>query len=262
MRYRRPVRGRCRPSAIEVVLQDRVDRIVGACADLERSGLFKPIDPKAFISVEKSMDQVPQFNNWRVLKAQALTQGSIVPEGGDRLRVQFRLWDVFGEQQLTGQVYTTVRSNWRRIAHIIADAIYKRLTGEDGYFDTRIVYISESGPEQRRVKRAALDVLDQLPGLGFPQFKLQFREPVLQQRENPRQQIGRQRGNHPERQPSGQHAFGPEDRQAVFEAARAIGDLGEILHAELLLLRGEGAVIGRNHLQRARCEPRPKAVLM
>jgi TolB protein len=125
-------------------------------ADLERSGLFKPIDPKAFISVEKSIDQPPLFNNWRVLKAQALAQGRVTAEGGDRLRVELRLWDVFGEQQMTGQVYTTVRSNWRRIAHIIADAIYKRITGEEGYFDTRIVYISESGPDQRKVKRLAI----------------------------------------------------------------------------------------------------------
>ena len=131
-----------------------ISRVISA--DLERSGLFKPIDPKAFIAVEKTIEQPPQFNNWRVLKAQALAQGSLVAEGGDRLRVNFRLWDVFGEQQMTGQVYTTVRSNWRRIAHIIADAIYKRMTGEEGYFDTRIVYISESGPEQRKVKRLAI----------------------------------------------------------------------------------------------------------
>ena len=134
-----------------------IARVVSA--DLERSGLFKPIDPKAFISVEKSISEQPQFNNWRVLKAQALAQGSLIPEGGDRLRVQFRLWDVFAGEQMTGQVYTTVRSNWRRIAHIIADQIYKRLTGEDGYFDTRVVYIAESGPEQKRIKR--LTIMDQ-----------------------------------------------------------------------------------------------------
>ena len=134
-----------------------ISRVVSA--DLERSGLFKPIDPKAFISVEKTIDQPPQFNNWRVLKAQALAQGRVTAEGGDRLRVELRLWDVFGEQQMTGQVYTTVRSNWRRIAHIIADAIYKRMTGEEGYFDTRIVYISESGPEQKKIKR--LSIMDQ-----------------------------------------------------------------------------------------------------
>jgi TolB protein len=124
-------------------------------ADLERSGLFKPVDPKAFIAVEKSLDTMPDFKNWRPIGAQALTQGSITIEG-DRISVPFRLWDVLGEQQMAGQIYRTQRTNWRRIAHIIADAIYKRMTGEDGYFDTRIVYIAESGPEQRRIKRLAI----------------------------------------------------------------------------------------------------------
>jgi TolB protein len=77
-------------------------------------------------------------------------------QGDGRFRVEFRLWDVFAEQQLAGFAYTTTRQNWRRIAHIIADQIYKRITGEDGYFDTRIVYIAESGPAQKRVKRLAL----------------------------------------------------------------------------------------------------------
>jgi len=73
-----------------------------------------------------------------------------------RLRVEFRLWDVFAEQQMVGLAYFTVPDNWRRVAHIIADAIYKRVTGEDGYFDTRIVYIAENGPKKRRIKRLAI----------------------------------------------------------------------------------------------------------
>ncbi len=76
------------------------------------------------------------------------------PDG--KLQVEFRLWDVFAEQQLTGLRYTTTPQNWRRIAHIIADAIYKRITGEDGYFDTRIVYIAETGPLDKRIKRLAI----------------------------------------------------------------------------------------------------------
>ena len=79
------------------------------------------------------------------------------PDG--RLRVEFRLWDVFAETQMTGLAYFTTPSNWRRVAHIIADVIYKRLTGEEGYFDTRIVYVAESGPQNRRVKR--LGIMDQ-----------------------------------------------------------------------------------------------------
>ena len=73
-----------------------------------------------------------------------------------RLKVEFRLWDVFAEQQIAGLAYFTAPANWRRIAHSVADAIYKRITGEDGYFDTRIVYVAERGPETKRVKRLAI----------------------------------------------------------------------------------------------------------
>jgi TolB protein len=73
-----------------------------------------------------------------------------------RLRVEFRLWDVFAEQQMVGLAYMTSMTNWRRVAHIIADAIYKRITGEDGYFNTRIVYVAEQGPHTQRRKRLAI----------------------------------------------------------------------------------------------------------
>jgi TolB protein len=112
-------------------------------ADLVRSGLFSAVDEKAFIDTEKSIDRKPNFGNWRLLKAQALSQGKVEIDSNNQLKVQFRLWDVFAEQQMVGQVYSTVPENWRRISHIIADSIYKRVTGEDGYFDTRIVYIAE-----------------------------------------------------------------------------------------------------------------------
>ena len=124
-------------------------------ADLERSGLFRPLDPRAFIQVVAA-GEAPRFGDWRQINAQALVTGSVQTQGDGRFRVEFRLWDVFAEQQLAGFAYTTTRQNWRRIAHIIADQIYKRITGEDGYFDTRIVYIAESGPVQKRVKRLAL----------------------------------------------------------------------------------------------------------
>ena len=125
-------------------------------ADLVRSGLFAAIDSKAFIDVENSLNTVPKFGSWRVLKAQALSQGAVQLEAGNKLKVQFRLWDVFAEQQMVGRVYSTVAENWRRIAHIIADAIYKRVTGENGYFDTRVVYIAETGRGDRRIKRLAI----------------------------------------------------------------------------------------------------------
>lgn len=130
-------------------------RVIGQ--DLERSGLFRPMDPAGFVQDAASLAAGgPKFADWRVLNTQALVSGSVSPQGDGRLRVEFRLWDVFAEQQMTGMAYFTVPQNWRRIAHIVADAIYKRITGEDGYFDTRIVYISETGPENRRIKRLAI----------------------------------------------------------------------------------------------------------
>lgn len=125
-------------------------------ADLERSGLFRPIDQKAFIQKELSMKTLPRFGDWRILNAQALVQGHAIPKGNGELAIQFRLWDVFAEQQMVGLAYNTVADNWRRVAHIIADTIYQRITGESGYFDTRVVYVAESGPANRRVKRLAI----------------------------------------------------------------------------------------------------------
>lgn len=125
-------------------------------ADLERSGLFQPLDSRAFIDKEAATRTPPRYGDWRIINAQALVTGDAQVQPDGRLQVEFRLWDVLAEQQLTGLRYTTTPENWRRIAHIIADAVYKRITGEDGYFDTRIVYVSESGPMSRRVKRLAI----------------------------------------------------------------------------------------------------------
>ncbi len=125
-------------------------------ANLERSGLFQPIDKGAFIQDPNTLRAGPRFGDWRLINAQALISGGTQIQADGRLRVEFRLWDVFAEAQMTGLAYFTTPSNWRRVAHIISDAIYKRLTGEDGYFDTRIVYIAESGPQNRRVKRLAI----------------------------------------------------------------------------------------------------------
>ena len=128
-------------------------------SDLERSGLFRPIDQGAFIQNLVSLQAAPRFADWRLINAQALVNGSAQLQPDGRLRVEFRLWDVFSESQMTGLAYFTTPSNWRRVAHIIADVIYKRLTGEDGYFDTRIVYVAEEGAQNRRIKR--LGIMDQ-----------------------------------------------------------------------------------------------------
>lgn len=127
--------------------------------NLTRSGLFKTVDPRSFVQDMASLQIQPKFADWRVLNSQALVVGKVEPQGDGQLKVEFRLWDVFSESQMTGLSYKTVPQNWRRIAHIISDAIYKRITGEDGYFDTRIVYVSETGPATSRIKR--LGIMDQ-----------------------------------------------------------------------------------------------------
>jgi TolB protein len=108
-------------------------------ADLERSGLFRPLDPRSFTDKEGATRTPPNYADWRVIGAQALVTGTVEGQSDGRLQVEFRLWSVLDEQQMTGVRYTTTPQNWRRIAHIMADAIYKRITGEDGYFDTRVV---------------------------------------------------------------------------------------------------------------------------
>lgn len=127
-------------------------------ADLTRSGLFQMVDPEAFIKSDNPLVTLrnPNFNNWKAIGAQALMNGSIALQEDGRLKVEFRLWDVLGTNQMTGLRYFTSPKNWRRIAHLISDAIYKRLTGESGYFDTRVVYVSESGPATAKVKRLAI----------------------------------------------------------------------------------------------------------
>ena len=125
-------------------------------ADLKRSGLFNPLDPNSFIERITDTNAQPRFVDWQAIKAQALVTGQVINEGGGRFRTEFRLWDTYGGEQIIGQQYSTDPKNWRRVAHIIADAIYEALTGEKGYFDTRVVFVSESGAKDKRVKRLAI----------------------------------------------------------------------------------------------------------
>jgi tol-pal system beta propeller repeat protein TolB len=125
-------------------------------ADLKRSGLFAPVDRAAFIEKISNPDQSPRFDDWKVINAQALVTGRVVREADGRLRAEYRLWDTFAAQQLNGEQFFTRPEHWRRVAHIIADAIYERLTGEKGYFDSRVVFVSESGPKNARKKQLAI----------------------------------------------------------------------------------------------------------
>lgn len=128
-------------------------------ANLERSGLFSPIAPAAFPDRNLDIGIQPDFGGWKAINAQALVNGSITVEADGKLRVDFRLWDTFAGEQLLGLQFASTPENWRRVAHKISDAIYQRLTGEKGYFDSRVVFVAESGPRGNRVKR--LMIMDQ-----------------------------------------------------------------------------------------------------
>ncbi len=124
--------------------------------DLSSSGLFRPVDKKAFIEKITDFGKTPRFGDWRVINSQALVTGRVGRVSDGRLKAEFRLWDVIAQKQMVGLQFYTKPENWRRVAHMISDAIYKRLTGERGYFDTRIVFVDESGPKDKRIKRLAI----------------------------------------------------------------------------------------------------------
>jgi TolB protein len=152
--HRRPM-----PIAIADFSGPHGSSIAGAVRDnLSRSGLFQVQNPDSFLQRDMDVNVAPRFADWRITKTEAL----VVGRGGvvsGRLRVEFRLWDVYGESQMLGLEFATTDENWRRIAHKVSDAIYRRLTGEVGYFDSRVVFVAESGGRTNRVKRLA--VMDQ-----------------------------------------------------------------------------------------------------
>jgi len=124
--------------------------------NLINSGLFKLLDRDAYMQNPDQLNARPKFRDWRIIDAQALISGKIIKKTEDKLSVSVELWDVYGEKRMFGLSLSSKIKSWRRISHIISDKIYERLTGEEGYFDTRIVYISESGSQKNRIKRLAI----------------------------------------------------------------------------------------------------------
>ena len=126
--------------------------------NLTRCGYFQILNPTSYIEKLASVDTQPNFQSWRVINAQALLTASVTSSGGG-LVAQYRLWDIFAAKQIDGRQFTVQSGNWRKLAHILSDAIYEALTGEKGYFDSRLVFVDETGPKDKRVKRIA--VMDQ-----------------------------------------------------------------------------------------------------
>ncbi|MDC0533486.1 Tol-Pal system beta propeller repeat protein TolB [Candidatus Pelagibacter sp.] len=123
--------------------------------NLKTSGLFNPLNKDAFLQKPEIANLKPRFEDWNLIKAQALITGK-VSFVDEKLRVEFRLWDVLAGKEMMALAFTTVPNNWRRVGHIITDKVYERLTGEQGYFDTRIIYVAEEGPKTKRIKKLAI----------------------------------------------------------------------------------------------------------
>ena len=123
--------------------------------NFKSTGLFNPLKKEAFVQKPDIAHLKPRFEDWRLIKAQALVTGKLSVKK-NKLKVEFRLWDLTASKEMIALSFTTTPSNWRRVAHIISDKIYERLTGEEGYFDTRIIYVAESGPKNQRVKKLAI----------------------------------------------------------------------------------------------------------
>ncbi|MEK9638580.1 MAG: Tol-Pal system beta propeller repeat protein TolB [Pelagibacteraceae bacterium] len=123
--------------------------------NLRTSGLFNPLNKDAFLQTPDIANIKPRFEDWSLIKAQALITGK-VNLSEDKLRVEFILCDVLAGKEMMALAFTTVPTNWRRVGHIISDKVYERLTGEKGYFDTRIIYVAEEGPKTKRIKKLAI----------------------------------------------------------------------------------------------------------
>jgi TolB protein len=124
--------------------------------NLKRSGMFAPIDKAAFIEKTVNFDAMPNFASWKAINAQALLTGRVTTDASGKVKTEFRLWDVLSGKQIAGQQYVTDAGLLRRVAHIVSDGVYSRLTGEKGFFDTHIVFVDETGPKDKRVKRLAI----------------------------------------------------------------------------------------------------------
>lgn len=132
----------------------RLARVVAE--DLTGTGLFREVPREAHISAITNFESPVQFADWKAVNAQALITGAVAQQG-DRLTVKFRVWDVFAGQELgQGLQFAGTTDGWRRMAHKVADAVYTRITGEGGYFDSRVVFVSETGPKGDRRKRLAI----------------------------------------------------------------------------------------------------------
>ncbi len=156
--------------------------------NLRKTGLFDTLDNESFLQQPDIAHLKPRFEDWALIKSQVLITGKVTSKiinEKDYIRIEFKLWDVLGAKMVDGFSLTTVPTNWRRVGHKISDKVYERLTGERGYFDTRIIYVAEEGPKTQRVKKLA--IMDQ-DGFNTKYLTL-GNELVLTPRFNPTNQM-------------------------------------------------------------------------
>ncbi len=156
--------------------------------NLRKTGLFETLEKESFLQKPDIAHLKPRFEDWALIKSQVLITGkvtSIIINEKDYIKIEFKLWDVLGAKMVDGFSLTTVPNNWRRVGHKISDKVYERLTGESGYFDTRIIYVAEEGPKTQRIKKLA--IMDQ-DGFNTKYLTL-GNELVLTPRFNPTNQM-------------------------------------------------------------------------
>ena len=156
--------------------------------NLRKTGLFDTLDKESFLQKPDIAHLKPRFEDWALIKSQVLITGKVTSKiinEKDYIKIEFKLWDILGAKMVDGFSLTTVPTNWRRVGHKISDKVYERLTGESGYFDTRIIYVAEEGPKTQRVKKLA--IMDQ-DGFNTKYLTL-GNELVLTPRFNPTNQM-------------------------------------------------------------------------
>jgi TolB protein len=156
--------------------------------NLRKTGLFDTLNKESFLQKPDIAHLKPRFEDWALIKSQVLITGKVsskIINEKDYIRIEFKLWDILGAKMVDGFSLTTVPTNWRRVGHKISDKVYERLTGESGYFDTRIIYVAEEGPKTQRVKKLA--IMDQ-DGFNTKYLTL-GNELVLTPRFNPTNQM-------------------------------------------------------------------------
>jgi TolB protein len=147
--------------AVTPLAGDGAETKIGAIVtnDLAHSVFLQPLNPTSFPENIANPDVRPNVDAWKTVNAQFVLTGRVTRDGG-HVVAQFRLWDTANGDQIAGQQYTSDGPNSRRIAHLIADAVFSRVTGEKGFFDSRVVFVDETGSKEKRRKRLALMDMD------------------------------------------------------------------------------------------------------